>query len=130
MEKNCHWRGRLQCFVRRGLGTASRLAFLCPRGAWEECTMMRRRPRLRLLLLLPRTLVLRAWWQGIRGCIHGVLLAVPEHAPVRPTSGQQHEEPGVGVDGFRSLRLRWIKPRCAVRGCGRQAWNERIDQNI
>ena len=36
----------------------------------------------------------------------------------------------MGVDGFRSLRLRWIKPRCAVRGCGRQAGNERINQNI
>src|SRR5436309_15897443 len=79
---------------------------------------------------MPRALVLRAWWQLIRGCIHGVLFAVPEHAPMRPTSGQHHDEPRVGVDSFGSLRLRWIKPSFSVRGCGRQTWNERIDQYI
>src|SRR5215831_3011378 len=108
MGKTCHWRGRLQCFVRRGLGTASRLAFVCPRGFWEECTMMRRRPRFRLLLLLPRTLVLRAWWQGIRGghtwctlgCSRTHAHAAHQRAAARGTSygGRRLQEPAPALD--------------------------------
>src|SRR5712692_160473 len=99
-----------------------------PDVSWQHSTSYVARSTLTLLLL--RALVLRAWWQLIRGCIHSVLFAVPEHAPMRPTSGERHDELRVGVDSFGGLRLRWIKPSFSVRGCVRQAWNERIDQNI
>ena len=67
----------------------------------------------------------------MRGGIHGVLLAVPEHAPMRPTRGQRYEEPRVGVDGFGGLQQSWAPPSLLPgHRCVRWPWDERIDQNI